>query len=108
MLGVPLIVVLGHESCGAVSAAVDMVERDVTFPGVIGEMVQPIVPAVLSVRNQGGDLLDNAVRANARRVAGRLKTQSQVIGGASAAGKVKIVAARYGLAEGDVTWMEDV
>ncbi len=108
VLGVPLVVVLGHESCGAVSAAVDMVERDATFPGVIGEMVQPIVPAVLSVRNQGGSLLDNAVRANARRVAMRLKTQSQVIQGALTAGKVKIVAARYGLAEGEVSWMEDV
>lgn len=108
VLGVPLIVVLGHESCGAVSAAVDMVEKDTVFPGVIGEMVQPIVPAVLSVRNQGGNLLDNAVRANARRVAMRLKTQSQVIQGALTAGKVKVVAARYGLAEGDVAWMEDV
>lgn len=108
VLGVPLVVVLGHESCGAVSAAVDMVEKDATFPGVIGEMIQPIVPAVLSVRNQGGSLLDNAVRANARRVAIRLKTQSQVIKEAVNAGRVKIVAARYGLQEGDVTWMEDV
>jgi len=108
VLGVPLVVVLGHESCGAVSAAVDMVEKDATFPGVIGEMVQPIVPAVLSVRKQGGDLLDNAVRANARRVATRLKTQSPVLQAALAGGKVKIVAARYGLAEGDVTWMEDI
>ena len=104
----PLVVVLGHESCGAVAAAVDVVEKDATFPGVIGEMVQPIVPAVLSVRNQPGSLLDNAVRANARRVAVRLRTQSQVIQAALAAGKLKVVAARYGLAEGEVTWMEDV
>lgn len=108
ILGVPLVVVLGHESCGAVAAAVDMVERDTTFPGVIGEMVQPIVPAVLSVRKQGGDLLDNAVRANARRVATRLKTQSPVIRDALAARTVRIVAARYGLQEGEVSWMEDV
>jgi len=48
------------------------------------------------------------VRANARRVAVRLKTQSPVIRDALQAGKVKIVAARYGLQEGEVTWMEDV
>jgi len=108
VLGVPLVIVLGHQSCGAVAAAVDVVEKDATFPGVIGEMVQPIVPAVLSVRNQPGSLLDNAVRANARRIARRLKTQSQVIQGALNAGKVKIVAARYGLAEGEVSWMEDI
>lgn len=108
VLGVPLIVVLGHGICGAVAAAIDMVEKDTTFPGVIGEMVQPIVPAVLSVRNQPGNLLDNAVRANARRVAMRLKTQSQVIRDTLQAGKVKTVATRYGLQEGEVTWMEDV
>ena len=108
VLGVPLIVVLGHESCGAVSAAVDVVRKNATFPGVIGEMIQPIIPAVLSVREQGGDLLDNAVRANARRVATRLQTQSQVIQGAAASGKVKVVAAYYALQEGHVTWMEDV
>ena len=108
VLGVPLVVVLGHEKCGAVAAAVEMVERDATFPGVIGEMVQPIVPAVLSVRNAPGNLLDNAVRANARRVAVRLKTQSSVIRDALDARTVKIVAARYGLEEGEVSWMEDV
>ncbi len=37
------VVVLGHQSCGAVAAAVDVVEKNATFPGVIGEMVQPIV-----------------------------------------------------------------
>lgn len=108
VLGCPLVVVLGHEKCGAVAAAVDVVEKNATFPGVIGEMVQPIVPAVLSVRGRPGDMLDNAVRANAMRVAGRLKTQSAIMQDALRAGRVKVVAARYDLDDGDVDWFETV
>ncbi|MBP2494061.1 carbonic anhydrase [Methylobacterium sp. PvP062] len=108
VLGVPLVVVLGHQSCGAVAAAVDVVEKNATFPGVIGEMVQPIVPAVLEAKAQGGDLLEASVRSNARRVAKRLTTQSLVITGALNQGKVKVVGARYGLSDGHIEWMEDI
>jgi carbonic anhydrase len=108
VLGCPLIVVLGHEACGAVAAAVDVVDRNATFPGVIGEMIQPIIPAVLAARSQSGDLLDNAVRMNARRVAGRLKTQSTVLQEALRQDRLKIIAARYDLDDGDVDWFDDV
>ncbi|MBK1657797.1 carbonic anhydrase [Paracraurococcus ruber] len=107
VLGCPLIVVLGHEACGAVAAAVDVVDRNATFPGVIGEMIQPIIPAVLAARSQSGDLLDNAVRMNARRVAGRLKTQSTVLQEALQQKRLKIIAARYDFDDGDVDWFED-
>ena len=106
VLGCPLVVVLGHQSCGAVAAAVDVVQKNATFPGVIGEMVQPIIPAVLAARGEAGDLLDNAVRANARRVAARLKTQSPLLQDALDAKRVQIVAARYDLGRGDVDWYE--
>jgi carbonic anhydrase len=108
VLGCPLIVVLGHENCGAVAAAVEVVEKNATFPGVIGEMIQPIVPAVLAARGRPGQLLDNAVIANARRVAGRLKTQSPIVQDAVRQNKVMVVAARYDLDDGDVDWFEDV
>jgi carbonic anhydrase len=108
VLGVPLVIVLGHQSCGAVAAAVEVVQTNATFPGVIGEMVQPIVPAVLEAKAQGGDLLETSVRSNARRVAKRLTTQSLVIKDALNAGTVKVVGARYGLSDGHVEWMEDI
>ncbi|WP_193560533.1 carbonic anhydrase [Dankookia rubra] len=108
VLGCPLIVVLGHEACGAVAAAVDVVDRNATFPGVIGEMIQPIIPAVLAARSQSGDLLDNAVRMNARRVAGRLKMQSTVLQEALRQDRLKIIAARYDFDDGDVDWFEDI
>jgi carbonic anhydrase len=106
VLGCPLIVVLGHERCGAVAAALEVVRNNATFPGVIGEMIQPIIPAVLASRNEGGDPLHNAAVANARRVAVRLRTQSAVIQDALRAGRLKIVAARYDLDDGDVDWFE--
>ena len=56
-LGMPLVVVLGHERCGAVAAAVSVVQDNATFPGSIGEMVGPVEPAVLKARGMGGDLL---------------------------------------------------
>jgi carbonic anhydrase len=74
---------------------------------VIGEMIRPIIPAVLAVRGQPGDPLDNAVRANARRVAARLKTQSPVLEAALRRGGLKVVAARYDLDDGGVEWFED-
>jgi carbonic anhydrase len=106
VLGCPLVVVLGHENCGAVAAALEVVRNNATFPGVIGEMIQPIIPAVLASRNESGDALHNAVVANARRVAARLRTQSAVVQDALRAGKLKIVAARYDLDDGDVDWFE--
>ncbi|MFN3892132.1 MAG: carbonic anhydrase [Beijerinckiaceae bacterium] len=102
VLGVPLIVVLGHERCGAVAAACEVVEKNTTFPGSIGPMLEPIVPAALQVRGKAGDFVDNAVRENAIRTAGRISSASQIVAGLVAKGKVKVVAARYDLAAGRV------
>lgn len=108
VLGCPLVVVLGHESCGAVAAAIEVVARNATFPGVIGEMVQPIILAVLAARGEGGKVsLDAAVEANARRVATWLRTQSPVLQEALQRGRLKIVAARHDLDDGEVSWFED-
>src|SRR5690606_9640917 len=74
VLGVRLIVVLGHQRCGAVQAAMDVVERDATFPGSLGQLVEPIIPAVLLAKkscecNSGPEALwDAAARENIKRV----------------------------------------
>ncbi|MER2266897.1 carbonic anhydrase [Methylobacterium oxalidis] len=106
-LGVPLVVVLGHEKCGAVQAAVSVVTDNAVFPGSIGKMIEPIVPAVLRARGQPGDFLDNAVRENVRRTVQRLRTAEALLVDPIRAGKLKIVGARYDLDDGSVDFFEE-
>ncbi len=101
-LGVPLIVVLGHESCGAVVAACEIVEKNSNFPGSIGTMLEPIIPAALAAKGKPGDFVDNAVRENARRTAARIVSASNIVADLVKDGKVKVVAGRYDLDDGRV------
>ena len=106
-LGAPLVVVLGHERCGAVQAALNHVEHGTEYPGSIGHMIQPILPAVLSARRDGdADLLDRAVRHNVLRVVERLRTTEQMFQEPLRTGRLKIVGARYDLDDGNVDFFE--
>lgn len=60
LLGTPVLMVLGHERCGAVTAAV----QNETLPGDIGSFVKAILPAVDRVKDQSGDAVENVVVAN--------------------------------------------
>jgi carbonic anhydrase len=107
VLGVPLVVVMGHERCGAVDAAISVVEKNTLYPGSIGRMVEPIVPAVLSSRGQPGDKLDNAIKANVLRTVERLRTASEpIVLDPLKSGKLKVVGARYDLDDGRVEFFE--
>jgi carbonic anhydrase len=106
VLGSPLVVILAHTACGAVKAACDIVTKNATYPGVIGRMIEPIVPAALAVRNDPGDFADNAARESARRTAANLPTVSKIIADLVGAGKMKIVAAIYDLQSGVVTYLD--
>ena len=105
VLGSPLIVVLAHTSCGAVKAACDVVTKNATYPGAIGPMIEPILPAALAVQNDPGELVDNAAKESAKRTANRLTTASSLIAGLAGAGKLKIAAAIYDLKTGVVTYL---
>ena len=105
VLGAPLVVVLGHERCGAVVAACDVVTKKAKFPGSIGPMVNPIVPAATAVRGRPGDFVDNAVRESAKRTAQRLATASPILSRLVKDAKLKIVAARYDLNNGKVEYL---
>jgi carbonic anhydrase len=106
VLGSPLIVVLAHTSCGAVKAACDVVTKNATYPGAIGPMIDPILPAAIAVRNDPGDFVDNAAKESAKRTAGRVSAASTLIAGLVGAGKVKIVAAIYDLQSGVVSYLD--
>ena len=107
VLKTPLVVVMGHESCGAVKAATEVVTDNATFPGSIGPMVEPIIPAVLQARGEEGDLLDNSVRANVRRVVKQLREQTDpIMLEPQQAGKLWVVGAYYSLETGAVDFFD--
>ena len=97
-LGVPLLVVLGHERCGAVKAALD----GKPVPGHIGSLVRAIKPAVYASKGQPGDAWDNAVRANVKMSVKNLKARSPILAKAIKAGTLKVVGGRYDLDTGTV------
>ena len=90
--------VVGHEKCGAVAAAVAGGEA----PGHIRSIVEAIKPAVEQAQNAPGDKVENTVRANAVRSAGVLNHAEPLLSAAVKEGHLKIVAARYDFATGRV------
>ena len=106
VLGSPLIVVLAHTRCGAVAAACDVVTKNATYPGAIGHMIEPILPAAIAVQGQSGDFVGNAAKESARRTAARIGTSSSLISGLASAGKLKIASAIYDLDEGTVGYLD--
>lgn len=93
VLGSQVVMVLGHTSCGAVTAAVEGAE----VPGQISTLYQHIAPNVPL-----GTSVDDAIRANARHHATVLSTASPVMRDALATGKIQIQAAVYSLEDGRV------
>jgi carbonic anhydrase len=105
VLGSPVIVVLAHTNCGAVKAACDVVLKNATYPGAIGAMIEPILPAALAARDEPGDYVNNAAKKSALRTAARLPAASMVLSDLVKNGKLKIVAAIYDLDSGVVTYL---
>lgn len=109
-LKVPLIVVMGHERCGAVDAALSVVERNAQFPPALSRMVEPILPAIISARaglQPGENLLDACVSANVRRVVAELRGSSDpILSEPIDIGLVKVVGARYDLDTGEVDFFD--
>lgn len=105
VLGTPLVVVMGHESCGAVGAAVKAETKDAEFGGHIHDLVETIRPSVISAmeRASGDELLEAAIEDNAQRVVTELERSKPYVGPAAAEKTIAIVAARYDLDTGKVT-----
>lgn len=101
-LGVPLIVVLGHERCGAIKATIEALESQGDVPGHIGALVKKLKPAVEGTKSQPGDKVDNAVRDNAKRMAAELANMDPILKEKVKEGKLKVVAMRYDLDTGSV------
>ena len=100
-LNIPLVMVLGHEKCGAVAATIEVVEKKAIAHGQINTLVEIIMPAVGKVMGQPGDLLENSVRANIQITVDKLKA-SPLLSKYLDKGKIKIVGALYDLDTGVV------
>ncbi|WP_410612531.1 carbonic anhydrase [Amycolatopsis sp. lyj-109] len=102
-LNTPLILVLGHQSCGAVKAAVDAMKDPAKLPsGPLGGLVSALLPAAREAKDRGADIYPAALEAHVRSVVATLqKTPS--LTGPIAQGKLRVVGASYDLATGAVT-----
>jgi carbonic anhydrase len=102
VLATPLIVVLGHDSCGAVSAAIKSLKDGTTLPGHMPSLVTGVAPAVNAVLQQGGDTLGNAIRQNVIDNVAKLSSATPILSAAVEQGKLKVAGGIYRLGDGRV------
>ncbi|GAA2086455.1 MULTISPECIES: carbonic anhydrase [Brevibacterium] len=102
VLGTPLLVVLGHDSCGAVTAAVESYTTGETPGGFIEDLVTRILPSVVHARSEGFSDLQGAVVQNTIDTVMRLPRRSTLIRRALRRGSLEIVGLTYHLADGRV------
>jgi carbonic anhydrase len=103
VLGSVLLMVLGHEGCGAVKATIDHVTKGAQEPGHIEAFVDPIIPAVQAVQGQPADqLVTAAIQQNVRLQVQQLSASQPLLAPQVAAGKLKVVGAEYHLTSGQV------
>ena len=97
------LLVLGHEHCGAVAAAV----ADAKEPGHIAGIVKAIRPAVKRTRGLKGDPVENAVRANVQDIAARLRVTGPILAAKVKAGRLEVLGATVSLSTGKVEPVPD-
>lgn len=102
----PLLMVLGHQRCGAVNDTIKLVASGEKAPGSIQSIVETITPIVhANPRGRLGDdaYVDKVVKANARAVAKSIRQGSAIVRNAVSAKRLNVVAAEYSLDSGRVT-----
>jgi len=103
VLSAPLVVVLGHDSCGAVTAASEADRDGVTPAGYIGDVVERVMPSILWARAAGCTEVDQFVQAHIRRTVDGLVGRSTLLESEVAAGRCAVVGLSYRLADGTVS-----
>jgi carbonic anhydrase len=100
-LHVPVLVVVGHQHCGAVSAAAEGGEAEGHLPSLLAM----IRPAVEAARTQPGDLIETAVKINVENVVRQLRESTPVLAELVGRGTLTVVGAVYSLDTGKVAWL---
>lgn len=108
---VPLLVILGHTACGAVTGTLKAIEKDAGNPQLPGEMedfAAQIAPVARTagVEGSGSEAVDTVVQANARAVVEQLLERSAIIRKAVEEQRTRVVPAVYDLETGEVSWLE--
>jgi carbonic anhydrase len=102
VLNTPLIVVLGHDACGAVDATIKSIKDGTTLPGHLPALVSALTPAVTAAQGQPGDLLANAIRQNVTLNVGTLKGAAPILKSFVDDKKIRVVGGIYELKTGRV------
>ena len=108
VLGVPLIVVLGHDSCGAVQATLKARDYGVIPRGYVRDLVERVTPSVLTGRRQGLTQVDEFEAHHVRETAAQLLSRSTAILERIPTGDLAIVGVTYQLADGRVVLRDRV
>ncbi|SFW13935.1 carbonic anhydrase [Nitrosovibrio sp. Nv17] len=102
VLHTPLIMVLGHGSCGAIGAAIKASDGNEQFPGHIQAMASALLPSVRMIKDMPGDRYENAIRMNVARTVDKLRRQPPLLSRLVSDEKVRIVGGVYSLKTGRV------
>lgn len=103
VLGVPLILVLGHDECGAIRATIDATEGKLNSKGeFIHNLVERIRPTVLAANAAGKHNIDDVTELHVQDTINELLTRSTLIADAVKNGKLAVVGANYKLALGEI------
>ena len=100
-LHTPVLVVMGHQKCGAVTAAAEPGEAEGHLPSLLAM----IRPAVDKARTQPGDLIENAVRINVENVVRQIRLSTPVLAALVDRGELTVAGAVYSLDTGKVIWL---
>jgi carbonic anhydrase len=100
VLNVPLIVVLGHDSCGAVKATLAAIDDGAVPGGYVRDLVERVTPSILLGRRDGLTSVDEFEARHVRETAAQLLVRSTAIADRVAAGTLAIACVTYRLAEG--------
>ncbi|WP_190813091.1 carbonic anhydrase [Saccharopolyspora pogona] len=102
VLGAPLVVVLGHDSCGAVTAAREACIEGTAPRGYIRDVVERVTPSVLAARAGGATEVDDIVDVHIQRTGDLMLERSALLANAVAEGRCAIAGLSYRLIDGTV------
>jgi carbonic anhydrase len=108
ILNIPLVVILGHDSCGAVSATVDAVQSGVMPGGYIRDIVERVTPSVLAANKAGMTTPDEIEAEHVRHTLRLLTDRSRLIAERVASGHLGVVGAAYAIGDGRARIVDSV